>query len=465
MCPTYPKDVELYATGRDNLKLVDSQFAEREKNLGQVISACDYQSLLRFLLERRRRLIGKFFSSGYMNIDDFLFSNELLLTVQKYKSYGIRQDLMQFNAVVQIYKSYRKYLDFLEDIKDGRYLLSRNPPNNVFRLKYCDVIYGEILTSYGLVQLKSVAGVDLFHYHDVIETRLRENPALITTDYAPFFEHLWPLAVSIEYLTKHNYQSSLMYQYSVTPTDMANILSVIFSMKDDRLTPIPVFNLFQHYLAQPVRDRSFTDFLNLLSGGGTKIPIVFVDGDTIMLDRKTLYIFFILMLSQYLSSGGISSGQQSIARHKQQAGTDFEYYMKEKLEKNGYRCLPPSTNICGRDYDLIAISEARGEIILAETKFRDPSPSSFSNSTLIKQEFTDERSGLLQQSMRHQERYSLFFEQAGIFKQILGLNREAVSYSVRGYVITKFKPLISRYGDILIESKREFLSRFASDKN
>lgn len=459
-CQDYPKGIEIYGTEEADLKLLNSQLADKERGLGQIISTCDYKILALFLLERRRRIVQKFFTSGIMHIDDFLFSNEILLFIQKYKSLGIRNDPLTFKAILHLYRKYSEQLRLIEDLKEGRYLLARKPiKNKIFRLKYYDVIIDEIWSSYGLVNLQSSTDVDDFRYHEVIGKIVKSQGTKISADFAPYFDRLWPFAVSFQYLVKRNYSTSLKYQYSVTPTDLANILSIIFSLKDNNLITVPLVNLLKHFIIQPVRDKNITDFVNMLSGNNDKIPIVFKTDGSIILDRRTLLLFFMLMYGQHLESDFDVSGQQRIAQHKQEAGSEYEIYFKDKLEKTGYFCLPPSTNIGGRDYDVIAFSEPNKEVLLIETKFKDPSPSSLSGNTLIEQEFIYEKYGLLPQVIAHQERYDLLIAEGDLFQRKLGLQNNIQNYFIKAYFITKYTPLISYYGDVRVISEKEFFEK------
>lgn len=459
-CPDYPKGIEIYSTEQADLTLLNSQLANKKRGLGQIISTCDYKMLAWFLLERRRRIVQKFFTSGIMRIDDFLLSNEILLFIQKYKSLGIRKDPFTFKAILQLYRKYTEQLRLIEDLKEGRYLLARKPiKNKTFRLKYYDVIINEIWSSYGLVDLQSIPNVNDFRYHEVIQKLIKTKGEEISADYAPYFDRLWPFAVGAQYLFKRNYSSSLKYQYSVTPTDLANILSIIASLKDNNLITVPLINLLKHFVIQPVRNKKFMDFVNMLSGNNDKIPIVFKTDGSVILDRHTLLLFFMLMYSQHLPSDFDVSGQQRMAQHKQEASGDYENFLKDRLQKIGYCCLPVSTNIGGRDYDVVAFSESNQEILLIEAKFKDPSPSSFSRNTLLEQEFVYEEYGLLPQVIRHQERYDLLIKRRDLFQKKLRLNKNIQDYSVKAYFITKYTPLISYYGDVRVISEKEFFEK------
>ncbi|MGD0795022.1 MAG: hypothetical protein ABR958_05475 [Dehalococcoidales bacterium] len=463
-CKDYPTGIDIFKTEEADLTFLNQQLNEIERNLGQIVKTCDYYVLAWFLLERRRRIVEGFFSSGIMRIDDFLLSNEILLFIKKYKSFGIRKDLT-FKAIIQLYRHYSEQLKLIEDLKEGRYLLARSPKNKIYRLKYFDIIIGEIWSGYGLVNLQSPIDVNKFRYHEVIEKIVKTPGPLISTDYAPYFERLWPFAVSAQYLIKRNYSTALKYQYSVTPADLANILSFILSLKDNKLTAIPLMNLLKHFIKQPIRDKNIKEFIDMLSGDNDKIPIVFKTDGNIILDKPTLLLFFVFMFSQHLPSIIDISGPQRMALLKKEAGSDFEKYLRNKLEEINYYCLPPSTNIGGREYDILSFSESNKDLLIIETKFKDPSPSSFSVNTLIEQEFTYEKYGLLPQVIRQQERYDLLFEKPELFQKTIGLKHKIIEYTVNAYFITKYTPLIKNYGDVRVMSDREFIEKVLHKKS
>ncbi|MFC2063416.1 hypothetical protein ACFLS8_05710, partial [Chloroflexota bacterium] len=372
------------------------------------------------------------------------------------KSLGIRRDSLTFDAIIQSYREYSQRLNLIEDLKEGRYIIARNPNGKIFRLKYYDVIAEEIWLSYGHVHLEVAIKVDEFHYHEVIEKTVKSKGEHIDVDYAPFFERFWPFQVSFQYLVKRNHPTSLKYQYSVTHTDLANILSIIFSMKSNELTTVPLVNMLQHFIAQPIRDKDVSQFIGILTGNNGKIPIIFKTDGSVIIDRRTLLLFFILMCGQVEASNFGAKGEQRMALLKQQAGSDFMEYLRGKLEEIGYSCLPPSTEICKREYDLLAFSESNQEILLAEAKFTDPSPSSFSAKTLIEQEFILKSRGLLPQVQRQQERHDLIFQNPKLFRERLGLKRDVQRYEVKAYFITKHTPLISKYGQVQVMTDKKF---------
>ncbi len=455
-CQDYPKAIEVYGTTEADLKFLNSQFAEIEKKLGQMVRTCDYKFLALSLLQMRRNVVTRFFTSGKMQIDSFLVSNDILSFIPKYKSLGIRKDARTLGTIVRLYKEYSDHLKMTEDLKEGRHVIARKPPEKVFRMKYYDVVLEEIWPSYGLVDIKSMPNIDNFRYHEVIQKLVSKQRTITTTDYGSLFDNLWPFAIGFQYLVKRNNATALKYQYEVTPADLANILSVIASLKDNAVKTLPIMNLLVHFIKQPQRDKDFTDFIGILSGDSGKAPILFKTNGDVMLDRRTMLLFFVLLHTQHIASSATPSGQQAINLHKQQAGTEYETYLKTKLEEKGYRCIPRSTKIASRDYDQIGISESKREILLVETKFKDPSPSSFSKHTLIDQEFTLAEDGLLPQAIRHQERYDSVFQKPLLFQKKLGLESNIADYAIKAYLVTKFTPLMNSYGNVSIMSERQF---------
>jgi hypothetical protein len=464
-CEDCPREVEIYSTENSDLQPIQTQFAELEAKLGQIVKTCDYEALSLLLLERRRRLVQRFFASGIMNIDDFLFANDILLFIQKYKSLGIRKDHLTLRAVLQFFKKHSEHLKLTEDLKEGRYLLSRKPPNSIYCLKYYDVIINEIWASYGLVNIGATPDINAFKYHEVIQGLIEARHTLDTTDYGPVFDRLWPFAISALYLVKRNYSSSLKYQYAVTATDLANILSVIHSLKRDELIRVPAFNLLRHFIRQPTRDKDFTDFIAMLTGADGKAPLMFKMNGDVVLDRQTMLLMFILMHAQHLESSSTPSGQQRINQHREEAGKKFETYFNDRLRNSDFRCLPPSTKIAGFDYDTLAVSEPKRVILMIETKFQDPSPSSLSAKTLINQEFLDEQHGLLPQAIKQQKKYQVLKENTKLFKETMTLKNDLSAYKVKPYLVTKFTPLISRYADVAVISEKDFFQTLLPTSN
>lgn len=178
-CQNYPKGMELYGAEEADLKFLNSQFEQIEKNIGQMVRTCDYRFLALSLLQMRRSIVARFFTSGKMHIDSFLVSNDILSFIPKYKSYGIRKDARTLGSIVRLYKEYSDRLKMIEDFKEGRYILTRKPPKSLFRLKYYDVILEEIWPSYGLVDIKSMPNINDFRYHEVIQKLVSEQGTII----------------------------------------------------------------------------------------------------------------------------------------------------------------------------------------------------------------------------------------------------------------------------------------------
>lgn len=456
-CKDSPHDIEIFSTEEADLTHLSQQLTYIENSLGQIVKTCDYNILVRQLLENRRRIVENFILTGKMNIEEFLISNDILFFIKKYKSLGIRNDKITFNGFIQLFIRYYQNQTLIENIKEGRYLLARKPLNRIFVLKYYDVIVDEIWASYGQVDLKESTNLSEFHYHKVIENVVNLQSINISTDLAPYYDRLWPFILSFQYIVKRNYPTSLKYQYSITDTDLANILSIIMSLKDNKVTVISIMDFLKHFIRQPLRDKNINDFIDLLDGNQDKIPIIFFIDENIILDRQTMLLFSTLLYSQVLSVNNEIEGQQRIAKFKQEASISFENYIRDKIVESGYFCLPSSTKIGGRDYDVIAVSELKHEIIIVETKFKDPPSSSLSANTLIQQEFLQDDIGLLPELIKHQERYTLLYQRPSLFHDKLGLKDDLSSYNVKSYFITKYTPLISSYDNIKVMSERVFI--------
>ena len=296
-----------------------------------------------------------------------------------------------------------------------------------------------------------------FRYHEVIEKIINESPTIAGRDYANLFDRLWPFAVSAQYFYKKNYRTTLQYQYDVTAVDLANILSIVASLRNTELTVLPALNVLRHFIEQPMREKSWKDFINMLSGHNNTIPIVSVINGNLVLDRLTLLLFLFILNTKFKDTFLDVSGPQRMAQLKTETGAEYERYFKEIMVKSGYSCPPTSLNVGGEDFDVIAVSEENKDILLIETKFKDPSPSSFSGYTLVDQELTYPKYGLIPQAIKQQKRYEFVGVNNKLFEKILCLKEKIQDYQIRAYLLTKHTPLISRYKDVQILSGSEFI--------
>lgn len=63
----------------------------------------------------------------------------------------------------------------------------------------------------------------------------------------------------------------------------------------------------------------------------------------------------------------------------------YESWLREEVRKRGYTGSESSV-IEKYEYDIIAVSEEKKAIIMADAKYRDMAPSSFTGTSLIAQE-------------------------------------------------------------------------------
>lgn len=120
-----------------------------------------------------------------------------------------------------------------------------------------------------------------------------------------------------------------------------------------------------------------------------------------------------------------------------------------KLSKNSY------------DYDIIAFSKKHKKIFLIEAKYKDLPPSSMSGFNLINHVLNGKK-GLIEESEKHKLRKEYFIKNINKFSEIA--NCDLSKYEINMIIVTKYTPLIKRYGDIEIisfESLRKRIESFA----
>jgi Holliday junction resolvase-like predicted endonuclease len=148
-----------------------------------------------------------------------------------------------------------------------------------------------------------------------------------------------------------------------------------------------------------------------------------------------------------------------MSEKKNTAAEHFEDWIRERLRDKGYDVPEEHVRLEKYEYDVIAVHEKSNRIVLVEAKYKDFSPSSISGKTLLQSELYDEKEGLLTEAIRQFQRHQFFVSQFDKFRKLLPINRELCDYAVDSFIVTKYRPLISKYRKIGICSANSFLER------
>lgn len=458
-CRGFPVGMKFADPSKKGSPRLHSDLETLHADLLSDISKCNPVELVSYVYEKRRALITCSLNSLVMpSIPDFLTAGELLMTFNANPPNGHEKGEYFFESIFQKAKKLKEYLDLIDDVESGRYLLVSSPGQlRCLQMKYLRVIR-DVQKAYGIASsMGDLSG--LFKFEDIQELVTEDVELAPGVDLADYLDNLWPYILTLRYAFSINYRTSKQYNYKADSFDIAALLSCLHSIRSYDTVRFPVSNLQRHFKMQRYRDKSFEDFLNEYVKSVSKVPIMAGVEDSIITDRATLLLFTIYLHGHYVVSGKgqKEGGRARITMKKQQAAEAFEYAIRENISKQGYSGPNEAVRIKEFEYDIMKISEGSKRIILADAKFRDPSPSSISGQ-LIKQELLEPDEGLLEEAELQLTRLKYFKENAERFRKYLNPQRDWEEYNVRSYVITKHVPLIDMYKDVRVMSASDFLS-------
>ena len=459
-CRKFPQGLEFYDPTGSGFPQLYRELDTARANLLSDMKRCDPAELALFIYEKRKALIAFAIEPGIMlSLPDLLALGELLMMLNVEPPNGDERGKALFESVYQQAKRLTKYLNFIDDLKEGRYIWIKGTGKpKALVMKYLNVI-SDMQKSYGLVSSESVKDIsELFEFEDIQELVTTDVELAPGVDHADFLDSLWPYVLTLRYAFALNYRTAKQYRYECDASDVAALLSFFLSIPNNNILIVPISNAERHYAIQPKAVKSFEDFLNEYVSSGQRVPIMARADDKIIMDRLTLLFFIIYLYGRYEVSGAKKTGgSMRIHKKKEETGRAFERHLRSKISEHGYEGPDEPVSVKTFEYDIMKVSETKKRIILADAKFRDPSPSSISAHTLVQQELLDPSQGLLVEAKHQSDRLKFFNDNSEVFRECLNLKADWQEYEVRAYVITKHVPLISRYKDIKIVSASDLL--------
>ena len=166
-------------------------------------------------------------------------------------------------------------------------------------------------------------------------------------------------------------------------------LSIITTEKQEK----EIVDLQKHFDSQSKRKYSAQNFFNTYVDSTELVPIVARTHEGILMDYHTL-LFFLIYLQGCPDpeKPAIKKRGQIIQDMRVKVSEKFESWLREKVRSRGY-AGPETAVIENYEYDIIAISEEKNTIIIADAKYRDMAPSSFTGTNLLTQELLGNEAG------------------------------------------------------------------------
>lgn len=174
------------------------------------------------------------------------------------------------------------------------------------------------------------------------------------------------------------------------------------------------------------------------------------------MDHHTL-LFFLIYLQGCPDpeKPAIKKRGQIIQDMRAKVSEKFESWLREEIRNRGY--VGPKTAVTeGYEYDIIAVSEEKKAIIMADAKYRDMAPSSFTGTNLLAQELLGDHA-LRYEADRQQKRLDYFRNNMERFTKHLKPKQPWGEYDVHSFLVTKQIPLAHRYKEVKILRATEFL--------
>ncbi|MFC1905623.1 hypothetical protein ACFLXL_02305 [Chloroflexota bacterium] len=330
----------------------------------------------------------------------------------------------------------------------------------------------ELQQGYGMVNSTNLAFKESLFPYEHLEGAVTPEPLDFSkmTDFVQILDSFWVLSLSMRYWLQEHYITRMQYNYAPDLLDLTVLSGWLYKTWGNitGLHIIPTENLEKenrelqsHFDSLSDKGYLAQDFFNTYIDSTELVPIVVRTTEGIILDHHTLFFFLIYLHScpdpkePLLKKRG-----DIIQKMKGRVGEKFESWLREEISNKGYIGpdhpikVPPKT---GYEYDIITISEVRKAIILADAKYRDMAPSSFTGANLIEQELLGDHA-LKYEADLQQKRLDYFRNNLDEFKEVLNPSLPWEEYNVQSFLVTKLTPLAHRYKEVIILPAKDFLN-------
>ncbi|MFH1140671.1 MAG: hypothetical protein V1724_03140 [Chloroflexota bacterium] len=467
VCPLWPSEVVSIIDAAEQAQPhLYHELQESEQRLLAEIIEWKPGLLARFAYKARAELITMFLRKGIMpSVDHFFAIGELLLLVNKQPSHGTNDDLEGFRVLLESVRLWSQDQLNLEDLQTRRYVLGRTDSGiRGFSIKFAHAI-SESHATMGIGSYKRTSSMfPYFHLESAATTHV--DPSRVT-DASEILETFWPTSLQLRYVLRSHYRMAKQYDYRPDILDMTVLFGWCMSTWGrDESWIIPaekeskeIQELQAHFDKYAIRPFSAQEFVRNYIDSTELVPIAVRTAEGFLLDSITL-LFFVIYLQGCPNPElpAVAERGPLLVNMRVKVGEKFEEWLRKEIHRRGYRGPDQPVTVEKRyEYDIMAISEEKKRIIIADAKYRDIAPSSFTGTNLIPQELLGEH-GLRDESSRQQERLDFFRKNLPKFDQYLKPERPWGEYEICSYLITKHFPLAHRYKETRIARAIEFLA-------
>jgi hypothetical protein len=444
---------------REEMKSVEAELHQRIAKLNRA-------AFVNHLCKKRRTAITESFRIYKIDFRKWLAIDDLLIYVSLNPPVGNKRKLQKFESVLSDYQKLFEQKCFIEDVENGRYLISTD--KKVYWLKYWPALL-DFYKTHGIV-----AGIDTpiseaFRYYDVDKQVKETVSPRFGEDLGRYFQQCFDLIINLGYMFEYQYLTANQHRYDPTGLEIATILGLSVSAKQE-IEVWPCEMVKAHFERTSRGLESFEKFYEKYVSGRSLAPLIVFNGRGCLFDAPSLsfYSLYLININRRMSLGQTGLGARSIAAKREEASVIFEQRVRQQLRKAGFVVPEKSLKVREQnekhEYDAIGVSEAKSQVVMAEAKYRDFAPSSICGKTLVRQELLD-RDRLLDWVADAQSKFEFFNKHGHRFKRELSLHKETKDYDADMWVVTKFKPLISKYQSVKAIDFCEFAELFNGSPN
>lgn len=433
-------------------KQLKAEVKSKKIELRSKLLKCHGPSLAFRLANMRNELVKDLFRGQGLDIEKFFVLNHILIELNTLRCEGHIVNLSNEEELIDEYLKYVSELNMIDSLDNKRYLI-RMSDKDVFRIKYWEALF-LVYQTMGITN-KALAREDLFKYYHIDKHVKEYQPFNVGMELSEYFTQYFDFIQEIRYGLFMYYRTAQQFNYSVTTADIVAILGLIFSLPLGNNVCSSV-KLIEHLNKNKQYGLDPYTFIDEYSISNFLAPIIIKSEENFICSRETMHFFLFHLIG--LNDSNINRDKyHTIAQKKEQASTIFENYIRQLLKENGY--LGPDEPFkltkSSPEYDIFKISEVAQTIVLAEAKYRDFSPSSFSGETLIEQELLQEDK-LLEHVIKQQTRLEYFQQNFNEFRNKFGIRRNMNEYNVFVCLVTKHIPLINAYKDVYVITPDDF---------
>jgi hypothetical protein len=468
-CQLWPRDFNsLMDPTEAEEPRIYKEIQDKERGLIAEIHGWKPGRLARYAYKDRRELITLLFTKGIMPlIDHFIALGELLLMTNKYASEGTIDDMDKYRLLLEDVRRWSRDQRNLEDVQNKRIVFGRTESGlKPLLIKYTKA-FVEFQKEIGLVSNKELPpNESLFPYRDLESAVTPELDFARMRDGKELLEPFWILSLQSRYWLQKHYRTKSQYDYRPDVLDFSVLFGwlmqtwskdELFLIRTEKLEK-EMTAIQRHFDSQCKGVHSARRFFSTYVDSTELVPIVARTREGILMDHHTL-LFFLIYLQGCPDpeEPEVKKREQVIQDMRERIGEKFENWLRKELHSRGYS--GPETAVIEKyEYDIIAISEEKKTIIIADAKYRDMAPSSFTGTNLLTQELLGPHA-LRYEADRQQKRLHYFKQNTETFARYLEPKQPWGEYDIHSFLITKQIPLAHRYEEIKILPAIEFLKK------